>query len=1192
MSGEGGAHRSTPRHRRLGTPLALILLLTSIGQGLAVGATQVGHRGHSFDGFGAGAEITGQKPESKVWYHANSWWAAMLSPALAGAHTIHRLDGTVWIDTGTVIDPRPATREDVLSNGSTLYVLSRSPATAGANALRRFTATPSGYTLDAGFPVDVPGSGSESTTIARDSTGTLWLTYEDQLKVFVARTTGDDRTWGAPYVLPFAAAQNLNSDDISSVVSFTDSTGPAVGVMWSHQNDSNQYFAVHRDGGGDTAGAWTLETALSGPNEADDHINLKTFEGRVYAVVKTSATESAQPLIRLLERSATGTWTKHPVARVDENNTRPVTLLSIDPVNRQIYVFMTMGVGAGARGIAYKASPMNGIGFPAQATTFIQGPNLEAIDNATTTKQNVDSTSGLVILASDPTQYWHNKLGGDGGPVVTPSPTPVVTPSPPPVSGAVAFRSASYAANTSTSSLVIPRPNSVAAGDLLLASIDVRGKPAITAPAGWNLVRMDTNANALRKATYARIAGAGEPAASTWTFSAAFGAAGGIHAYSGVDIAAPIAVHGGRTNAKATAITAPSVIAPEANGLLVGFFATAAATGVAPPTQFVERGEASSTSGPYMITSEGADRTLTSAGATGTVTATAGISAANIAHVIVVRPAGAGTAPSPTPVVTPTPTPPTGAAITFRAASYASNASTSSLIVPRPDPVAAGDVLLASVDVRGSRTIATPAGWNAVRVDANGTAMRKGTYYRVATADEPSGYLWTFSGSSAASGGIHAYSGVDPTAPIDVHSGQANTSTTLITAPSVTPSVANGMLVGLFGIATVTTIAPPATFTERGEASGTVGQYTITGEGADRLLDTENPTGPRWASAGSNWPSIGQLVVLRPGSVQAGPGASPGQASFAPFGTRTLAPNWDLDGAGTNVDSIAFWEAPNPADSLMLVTAKGNQLVEVWRYPFGGSELPPLTHPSFASDSQVNGIVVDQQNDRLYVAVGSPKSIVVVFSLPSLTYVDEYIRGSVDLSSEPNLALLPSSSGGTLYVTASTRVHLHNAATGGPMGTFAPAKGLETIAADAYYQALYIPDENGATGVYAYTPDGNPDVRTGDSVFGGTAFGSDAEGIVIYTCPATGGSDDGRGLIVVSDQLPDLTEFEVFDRQTRAHLGNLRLAGVSNTDGVGSTQRPLPGYPLGVFAAVNDDRSVAGIGWDSVLTATGISCGG
>ncbi len=47
---------------------------------------------------------------------------------------------------------------------------------------------------------------------------------------------------------------------------------------------------------------------------------------------------------------------------------------------------------------------------------------------------------------------------------------------------------------------------------------------------------------------------------------------------------------------------------------------------------------------------------------------------------------------------------------------------------------------------------------------------------------------------------------------------------------------------------------------------------------------------------------------------------------------------------------------------------------------------------------------------------------------------------------------------------------------------------------------------------------------------------------------------------------------------------------MANTDGVASTQQAMPGFPLGLFAAINDDRSVAGIGWDAILGATGLGC--
>jgi PKD repeat protein len=313
------------------------------------------------------------------------------------------------------------------------------------------------------------------------------------------------------------------------------------------------------------------------------------------------------------------------------------------------------------------------------------------------------------------------------------------------------------------------------------------------------------------------------------------------------------------------------------------------------------------------------------------------------------------------------------------------------------------------------------------------------------------------------------------------------------------------------------------------------------------------------------------------------------------FGTVLLSADFELNGQGTNVDSIAFWEAPDPADTLMLVTSKGSQLVEVWQHPFTGNELAPLSHPSFGNQGsvQVNGVAVDQGTDRLYVAVSDPTSTVGVFSLPDLSFQFEFIDGAVDLQAEPNLALLQHPSGQTrAYVSADDIVYVHDATTGASIGSFVPDVGLETLAADDLRQALFVPDENGGTGIYAYDPDGNPFQQGGTHQFGAGVFDADAEGIAIYSCPSDGSTDDGTGWLVVADQRPDVTEFEFFDRVTWGHLGTVQLLGVSNTDGIGSTQKALPGYPQGVFAAIDDDTSVAVIGWDRVLNAAGLSCGG
>jgi myo-inositol-hexaphosphate 3-phosphohydrolase len=329
------------------------------------------------------------------------------------------------------------------------------------------------------------------------------------------------------------------------------------------------------------------------------------------------------------------------------------------------------------------------------------------------------------------------------------------------------------------------------------------------------------------------------------------------------------------------------------------------------------------------------------------------------------------------------------------------------------------------------------------------------------------------------------------------------------------------------------------------------------------------------------------------------PTASPPR--FESFGTVSIQPDFEVDGQGLNVDSIAFWEAPESADTLMFVTAKKNQLVEVWKYPFVENEQSPIQ--GIFKTGNVNGIVMDQRTDLLYVSQAKDSSTVFVFSIsdsaPYWELKETFSGGS--LGSEPNQDILYHANGETwLYVTDSEKgVQIWNV---DPLLESVPPElkgdftasdltSLETILADDYYQVIYIPDENGRTGVFAYQPDGGLYQRNAvHKLQGNDIFQSDEEGIVLYTCSSTAEGDRGRGLIVVADQEKDQTDFEFFDRQTWAHLGTLRIEGVSNTDGIASTQQSLPDYPLGIFAAINDDETTVGVGWDRVLNATGLSC--
>ncbi|MFC2160761.1 C45 family autoproteolytic acyltransferase/hydrolase [Acidobacteriota bacterium] len=310
--------------------------------------------------------------------------------------------------------------------------------------------------------------------------------------------------------------------------------------------------------------------------------------------------------------------------------------------------------------------------------------------------------------------------------------------------------------------------------------------------------------------------------------------------------------------------------------------------------------------------------------------------------------------------------------------------------------------------------------------------------------------------------------------------------------------------------------------------------------------------------------------------------------NYPGFDTLTLTPSFEINGIGRNIDSVAFWETPDPTETLLFVTAKDNNLLEVWKYPFLGNELSPIEF-----SSTVNGVAVDQEMDLLYVTESSDRKV-SVFTLPDYELQREFGQGDLG-NGETNLDLLKHVNNQTWsYVTDDNSVHWFNTATGMHLGEFSPpVSSIETVLADDFYQMVLVPEESGPLGnpgVYAFHSDGTPFEKNGTNRFGNQGeFDSDEEGILLYTFPSSGIEDDGSGFIVVSDQKQSLTDFEFFDRQTWEHLGTLRIEGVSNTDGIASTQKALPDYPMGLFVAINNDSTTVGIGWDVILEKTGLS---
>jgi hypothetical protein len=175
------------------------------------------------------------------------------------------------------------------------------------------------------------------------------------------------------------------------------------------------------------------------------------------------------------------------------------------------------------------------------------------------------------------------------------------------------------------------------------------------------------------------------------------------------------------------------------------------------------------------------------------------------------------------------------------------------------------DLLIAEIAVRGGSgiVISPPSGWSLVRRD-NASSVAQAIYGHIVPASpaEPASYTWTFNNANDAAGGILAYIGASTVTPYNASSGQGNTSSTSITAPSVTvPSGhASDLLVGLFSIANSGTVTVPTGTTQRWSFHATGGGIGIAA--SDLQLTSTGPTSSETAVAGTAGINVGELLAL------------------------------------------------------------------------------------------------------------------------------------------------------------------------------------------------------------------------------------------------------------------------------------------------------------------------------------------
>ena len=405
-----GTIRLIRRIAPIGACLLLALLFAQTAN-----ATVLGNKGPRYAVSDAARTIknpTLSGPESKLWFKDGRWWG-VLWDTTSGSHHIFWLNRSTsphkWVDSGVSVDGRNTVRVDALSAGSKLYVATHVygvDAGRGAARLYRYSyhSATRRYTRDKGFPVRINSAVTKTLVITKESGhNVLWASWVEPVvpgrrEVLVAKGLKGGKKWRAPFRIPHS--RTVGYDDISSIVTF----GKKVGVLWSDSNndDGNRFrFATHRNGA--RSSRWSRERPyLTGLRQVDDHISLKSYNGRVYAAVKTASRgiNIDGPSLVLLVRSQNGHWGHAGIASNGNELTRPVLL--IDPGANQLHVFAN-GPNFRPGTIFEKTSPLDVPSFDVQGppTPFISDDQNPGLEVATSTKQPVSPSMGIVVVAAN-----------------------------------------------------------------------------------------------------------------------------------------------------------------------------------------------------------------------------------------------------------------------------------------------------------------------------------------------------------------------------------------------------------------------------------------------------------------------------------------------------------------------------------------------------------------------------------------------------------------------------------------------------------------------------------------------------------------------------------------------------------------------------------------------------------------------
>ncbi len=364
----------------------------------------------------ASSAPSGDESQSKVWFAAGAWWAVMSTPDASETH-IFRLDLStqVWQDTGTVVDDRPASRADVVWDGSRAVIAASVDSDKHSEptvirsfsydaAVQRFEPQPDGpAVLDA-----APGRG----LLVRQASGELWLVVLRSGSVRVLHSAADALHWSAPAALPgvpdgvvASVAVGATGEGLSIALGITgtdgvtivDRSGGTADRGWRSSTHSVADFPV-------TPAALSMTSAGTGASER------LVIAARGPTARGPGANSLASQLV-ILVRDADGTWRSGVVARIRDHPGPPVVVADAD--GGTISVLYALPNGGGT--IAWKRASIRDLAFPTGPGDVLLASSLDPkIEAPSAPRTPFDPASGMVVLASDDTlgEYVHAWVGG------------------------------------------------------------------------------------------------------------------------------------------------------------------------------------------------------------------------------------------------------------------------------------------------------------------------------------------------------------------------------------------------------------------------------------------------------------------------------------------------------------------------------------------------------------------------------------------------------------------------------------------------------------------------------------------------------------------------------------------------------------------------------------------------------------